>query len=393
MATEAAKFTTSPVLIAFTEESQSRDTYGGGVSNVILQGMHMRRPDATKDMVLVFMHPTATLDTLPLPRELARRGVPVLTCASRYPHNDSALIMEKVLIDLGQYIKYARERLGYRRVVLAGWSGGASLSVYYQSQAEDANITHTPSGEPIDLSGLAPADAIMQMAAHSARARIMTESMDASILNELNPNERDPALDLYDAGSGRRPPYPDDFVRAYRDAQLARNRRITAWVRETLDQLQRKGGHDQERCFVTHGTMADPRWLDPRIDANDRVPGKCYLGVPAVVNNGPIGLGRFATLRSWLSQWSIDESRAMTDLQGPRVKAPAIVIANSADDCCPPSHTATIFESLAGPKELHTIKGANHYYIGQPEQLEAALELCISWLLRTGMLDGLPDGN
>ena len=393
MAKEAAKFTTSPVLIAFTEESQSRDTYGGGVSNVILQGMHMRRPDATKDVVLVFMHPTATLDTLPLPRELARRGVPVLTCASRYPHNDSALIMEKVLIDLGQYIKYARERLGYRRVVLAGWSGGASLSVYYQSQAEDANITHTPSGEPIDLSGLPPADAIMQMAAHSARARIMTESMDASILNELNPDERDPAFDLYDAGSGRRPPYPDDFVRAYRDAQLARNRRITAWVRETLDQLQRKGGHDQERCFVTHGTMADPRWLDPRIDANDRVPGKCYLGVPAVVNNGPIGLGRFATLRSWLSQWSIDESRAMTDLQGPRVKAPAIVIANSADDCCPPSHTATIFESLAGPKELHTITGANHYYIGQPEQLEAALELCISWLLRTGMLDGLPDGN
>lgn len=393
MAKEATRFTTSPVLIAFTEESQSRDTYGGGVSNVILQGMHMRRPDATKDVVLVFMHPTATLDTLPLPRELARRGVPVLTCGSRYPHNDSALIMEKVLIDLGQYVKYARERLGYKRVVLAGWSGGASLSVFYQSQAEGANVTHTPSGEPIGLSGLAPADAIMQMAAHSARARIMTESMDASVLNELNPNERDPQLDLYDSRRGPSPPYSDDFVQAYREAQLARNRRITAWVKETLDQLRRKGGDDQERCFVTHGTMADPRWLDPRIDANDRVPGKCYLGVPAVVNNGPIGLGRFATLRSWLSQWSIDESRAMTELQGPRVKAPAIVIANSADDCCPPSHTATIYESLAGPKELHTISGANHYYIGQPGQLETALELCISWLLRTGMLDGLPDSG
>lgn len=100
MTKETMKSTTSPVLIAFTEQGQSRDTYGGGVSNVILQGMHMRRADATKDMVLVFMHPTATLDTLPLPRELARRGVPVLTCASRYPHNDSALIMEKVLIDL-----------------------------------------------------------------------------------------------------------------------------------------------------------------------------------------------------------------------------------------------------------------------------------------------------
>lgn len=393
MTKQPVKYTTSPILIAFTEQSQSRDTYGGGVSNVILQGMHMRRADASKDTVLVFMHPTATLDTLPLPRELARRGVPVLTCASRYPHNDSALIMEKVLIDLGQYIKYARERLGYKRVVLAGWSGGASLSVFYQSQAEATNITQTPSGEPVDLSDLPPADAIMQMAAHSARARIMTESMDASIRNELNPNERDAKFDLYDAVNGPRPPYTDDFVAEYRAAQIARNRKITAWVKDSLDQLRRKGGDDQDRCFVTHGTMADPRWLDSRVDANDRVPGKCYLGVPAIVNNGPIGLGRFATLRSWLSQWSIDDSRAMTELQGPRVKAPAIVIANSADDCCPPSHTATIFESLAGTKELHTISGANHYYIGQPKQLEAALDLSISWLLKTGMLDGLPDGS
>lgn len=393
MAKDASRFTTSPVLIAFTEASQSRDTYGGGVSNIILQGMHMRRPDATKDTVLVFMHPTATLDTLPFPRDLARRGVPVLTCGSRYPHNDSALIMEKVLIDLGQYIKYAREKLGYKRVVLAGWSGGASLSVFYQSQAESANITHTPSGEPIDLSGLPPADAIMQIAAHSARARIMTESMDASILNELDPDDRNPEFDLYDAQNGPKPPYSDEFVAAYRKAQIARNRKITAWARECLHQLERRGGDDQERCFVTHGTMADPRWLDPRIDANDRVPDKCYLGVPAIVNNGPIGLGRFATLRSWLSQWSIDESRARTELQGPRVSVPAIVIANSADDCCPPSHTETIFQSLAGPKELHTITGANHYYIGQREQLESALDLSISWLLKTGMLEGLPDAS
>lgn len=393
MTKDSSRFTTSPVLIAFTEENQSRDTYGGGVSNVILQGMHMRRADATKDTVLVFMHPTATLDTLPLPRDLARRGVPVLTCASRYPHNDSSLIMEKVLIDLGHYIKYARERLGYNRVVLAGWSGGASLSVFYQSQAESPNITHTPSGEPVDLSSLPRADAIMQIAAHSARARIMTESMDASLLNELNPDERNPELDIYDAIKGPVSPYTDDFISAYRNAQIARNRRITTWVKETLHKLERRGGDDQERCFVTHGTMADPRWLDPRVDANDRIPGKCYLGVPAVVNNGPIGLGRFATLRSWLSQWSIDDSRAMTELQGPRVKAPAIVIANSADDCCPPSHTATIYESLAGPKELHTIAGANHYYIGQPTQLEAALGVSISWLLKTGMLDGLPNGS
>lgn len=391
MAKDNVRFTTTPVLIAFTETSQSRETYGGGVANVVLQGMHLRRPDATNDTVLIFMHPTATLDTLPLPRELARRGVPVLACASRYPHNDSALIMEKVLIDLGHYVKYAREKLGYRKVILAGWSGGASLSVFYQSQAQTPTITATPSGEPIDLSGLSPADGIMQLAAHSARARILTESMDASLRTENDPFDRNSEFDIYDAKSGPKPPYEAGFVEAYRAAQIARNRKITGWVREMLEDMRRKGGPVQERCFVTHGTMADPRWLDPTLDPNERTPGTCYLGDPAVVNNGPIGLGRFATLRSWLSQWSIDESRANTELQGPRVTIPALVIDNAADDCCPPSHTDTIYRSLGGAKERHSIAGANHYYIGQRAQQDAAIALIIGWLQKNDLIDGLPE--
>ena len=390
MADEKHKFSTTPLLIAFTEKSQSRDTYGGGVANIILQGMHMRRADATKDAVLIFMHPTATLDTLPLPRELARLGLPVMACASRYPHNDSALIMEKVLIDLGHYVRYAREKLGYRKVILAGWSGGASLAVYYQSQAQSCTVSATPAGDAIDLSGLQSADGIMQLAAHSARAQIMTESLDASILNELDPTDRDPKFDLYDQNRGPRAPYEAGFVVEYRAAQLARNRKITAWVRDTLNDLQRQGGPRQERCFVTHGTMADPRWLDPQVDANERVVGRCYLGNPAVVNDGPIGLARFATLKSWLSQWSIDDSLANTERQGPKVTIPALVIANGADDCCPPSHTDRIYKSLGGPKSLHVIKEANHYYIGQPQQLKAAIDLCVDWMVKADLIDGLP---
>lgn len=391
MSDKKISYTSTPILISFTEQSLSRETYGGGVANIFVQGLHMRRPDANNDTVLVFMHPTATLDTLPLPRELARRGVAVLACASRYPHNDSALIMEKVLLDLGHYVRYAREKLGYKKIILAGWSGGASLSAFYQSQAESPTLTATPSGEPIDLSGLIPADGIMQVAAHSARSTIMTESLDASIRNELDPTDRDPAFDLYDQQNGPRPPYSTDFVAAYRAAQVTRNERITAWARETLDRLERTGGPVQERCFVTHGTMADPRWLDPAVDPNDRHPGQCYLGLPASVNNGPIGLARFATLRSWLSQWSTETSQANTALQGPNVTIPALVISNSADDCCPPSHAQTIYDSLGGKKELHTIAGANHYLIGQRDQLETAIGLILDWLKRNDLLDGLPE--
>jgi len=390
MARDTIQFETKSFLIKFDATSPFKETYGGGEGSVLLEGVHMRRPDATKDTVLVFMHPTATLDTLPMPREFARRGVPVLACASRYPHNDSALIMEKVLIDLGHYIRYAREKLGYKHVVLAGWSGGASLSVYYQAQAEKQTVTATPAGDPIDLSGLPKADGIMQLAAHSSRAKLMTESLDASIRNELDPMDRDPVMDLYAKAGGPTPPYSVDFVASYRAAQVARNRKITAWVRETLQDLERRGGPDLERCFVTHGTMADPRWLDPTLDANERTPGRCYIGVPRVANNGPIGLGRFSTLRSWLSQWSIDDSQACAARQGAQVTIPALVVANGADDACPPSHTALIYESLGGPKQRHTVSGANHYYLGQREQLFEALDICIDWMLKNQLLDGLP---
>lgn len=389
MARDATRFETTPLLLKYTSNSRFKETYGGGETGVILQGMHLRRPDATKDTVLLFMHPTATLDTLPMPREFARRGVPVMACGSRYPHNDSALVMENVLLDLGQYIRHARDVLGYSRVVLAGWSGGASLSTYYQSQAEKLTVEATPAGDPVDLSGLPKADGLMQLAAHSSRARIMTESLDASIRNELDPTDRDIRFDLYARGSGPVAPYSADFVAAYRAAQIARNRRITLWVRETLEALRRKGGSDVERCFVTHGTMADPRWLDPAVDPNDRIPGRCYIGEPGVANNGPIGLARFSTLRSWLSQWSIDDSQANTERQGGNVTIPALVVANSADDACPPSHADAIFNSLGGPKERHMIQGANHYYIGQREQLFEAIDICTAWMQKKELLDGL----
>lgn len=391
MARDKVKFETTPILITFSSTSSFKETYGGGHDLVLLEGMHMRRPDATKDTVLVFMHPTATVNTLPMPREFARRGLPVLACGSRYPHNDSTLIMEKVLIDLGQYVRYAREQLGYKQVILAGWSGGASLSVYYQSQAQRPTVTATPGGEPLDLAGLPPADGLMQLAAHVSRASIMTESIDPAIRDERDPLLRDLAFDLYGKTGAPIPPYDPEFVVRYRAAQMARNRRITAWVRETLQDLERRSGPDLERCFVTYGTMADPRWLDATLEPNERTPGRCYLGDPATVNNGPVGLARFSTLRSWLSQWSIDDSHANTDRQGSNVTIPALVVANAADDACPPSHTERIFSSLVGEKERHLIRGANHYYLGQREQLAEATQICIDWMLRRRLLEGVPE--
>lgn len=375
-------------MLAFEDRSAFKETYGGGLDTVVLEGQHLVPEGSDEGTVLLFMHPTGTMNLLPLPNALARAGVPVMTCGSRYPHNDTALIMEKVLIDLGAYVRHARERLGYERVVLAGWSGGGSLSLFYQAEAEQPTITETPAGDPVDIVGarLQPADAVMQLAAHVSRATTLTEWLDASIVDELDPGRRDRDLDLY-AEEGPQPPYDEAFLERYRTAQIARNRRITASVRQRLEDLRRAGRGGEEHCFVVHGTMADPRWLDPAVDPNQRVPGRCYMGDPRVVNMMPAGLGRYSSLRAWLSQWSLDDSRADGPRSAARISVPALVIENGADDACTPSHTRRIWEALAAvEREQHRVEGAGHYYLGQREQLARATEICLDWLRRRGFL-------
>lgn len=371
-----------PYLVAFPNDSGVRDVYGGLAEIVVLE-CYLLKPDIPSETVLVFMHPIGGGAYLPMVNALARAGHHVIYASSRFRGTDSALLMEKVVEDLGEVIKDAKNRLGYSKVVLAGWSGGGSLSLYYQQQAG-----------PL---GLIPADGIMLLAAHISRHGTLTEWLDASILDESDPSRRDPELDLYNPDNPNQPPYTPAFLARYRQAQIDRNRRITAWVKGTLAELEARGGSSthgdpstdsgEEYCFVVHGTMADPRWLDPTIDPNERRPGSCYLGDPRVVNNSPIGLARFCSLRSWLSQWSYDDARADGIACGHDVTVPTLVIGNLADDACTPSHTRRLFEAIGHPdKEMHEIPGANHYYSGpgQREALAQAVDIITAWTARHG---------
>jgi alpha-beta hydrolase superfamily lysophospholipase len=165
-------------------------------------------------------------------------------------------------------------------------------------------------------------------------------------------------------------------------------RRITAWVKETLASLRARGGAEQERGFVTHRTLADPRFLDNSVDPNDRRAGWCYLGNPEAVNNGPVGLARFSTLRSWLSQWSIDDTRGDARRCAPQISVPLLAIENSADDAVPQPHTKAIFEAAGSrDKTFKCIVGATHYYAGQPDQLVGITALVREWLGARGLME------
>ncbi|WP_109807255.1 alpha/beta fold hydrolase [Sphingosinithalassobacter portus] len=386
------EWTRTPLIVSFKDNPKFTETYGfaGNSGHVNLEGQLMRSPDSTSKTVYVFMHPTSVLHLLPMPTALADAGLDVLCAASRYPRNDTALIFEKVAIDLGKWIAYACDTLGYEKVVLVGWSGGGSLSLFYQAQAENPSVTQTPAGDPVDLTraGLQPADGVIFIAAHLSRAETLTEWLDPSVRNELDPDDRDPEFDIYSPDCPHQPPYDAEFVARFREAQRARNRRITAWAESELARLQALDTPEQEKAFVVHRTMCDVRWLDPAVDPSERRPGWTYMGDPRAVNVGPVGLARFTTLRSWLSQWSYDKSNAKGPMNAARIHdTPVLQIENTADEAVPATHNPTIRDALATPdKEYVRLVGATHYYLGQPELLAQCIDAVIDWSRRKGLL-------
>jgi pimeloyl-ACP methyl ester carboxylesterase len=377
-----------PYLIVFKEEQPIKETYAGQVGTVVIEAQRLCPVGVDSRSVVIFMHPIGGTQYLPLPAALARAGIHVISCNSRYPRNDSALIMEKVVLDLGACVRHAREKFGYQHVILGGWSGGGSLSMFYQSQAEHPTVTSTPAGDAPDLTraNLVPADAVMLLAAHTSRARTLTEWMDPAIVDENDPLARDPSLDLF-GPQAPRPPYTADFIERYRAAQIARNRRITSRVEDLLEAARSRGDTRSEHCFVVHGTMADPAFLDPSIEPNGRRPGWCMMGDPRLINHAPAGLARFCSLRSWLSQWSFDRSNADGPASAARVTVPVLVIENGADDGCLPHHNRRFLAALQSEKEHHVIDGANHYYFNQPQHCAQAVGVIQDWLARRAFID------
>lgn len=381
-----------PVVIAFAERPKIQEVYGfaGSQGQTVLEGQRLVPRDRPSDTLFMFMHPATTLNMLPMPAALASAGLHVMCCGSRYAKNDSALIMEKVVYDLGMYVRHAREVLNYRKIVLVGWSGGGSLSLFYQSQAEQPTITHTPAGDAYDLreAGLQPADGLIFIAAHLSRAETLTEWLDPSVRDERDPDNRDATLDIYAPQARHRPPYAEDFVRTFRTGQIARNRRITDWALDMIDRLKGQNDGEMERAFVVHRTFADVRWLDPAIDPNGRKAGSSFLGDPRIANAAPAGLARYSSLRSWLSQWSYDRSNAKGAVAARNVRGlPVLQIVNEADDAVPATHNPVIREALATPdKEYVEIVGATHYYLGQPNELAQCIATVTDWCGRKKLL-------
>lgn len=331
------------------------------------------------DTAVVVVHPSSNFMGHYALAGLAEHGVDAIGMTTRYIGNEAMLLLEHCVVDIGSVVRHLREE-GYRRVVLIGNSGGGGLVALYQNQAERPSITAPPAGGPPDLTraDLPPADGLIMLMAHPGRNIVLTEKLDAAVLDEADPFRRDPALDLFNPDHA--PPYSSEFLERYRAAQIARNERITQWVLAKLEELRsRTDGRVDDLPFVVHGTMADPRNLDLSLDPSDRA-ASTQWGDPYVANLIPASIGHYTSLRSWLSQWSWRLSNGNGPERLQTVSVPVHVIYGTADPGCYPGHARMLYDGVGhGRKCITAIEGARHYLFDQPAHNRSCCALIADW--------------
>jgi hypothetical protein len=308
---------------------------------------------------------------------LAERGYGFLGWNTRFRGNEAYFLLDHAIAEIGVGVRWLRDVAGAERVVLLGNSGGGSLMAAYQSQAVEPNIEPAPGLRLVDAAlDLVPADLYVSLAAHPGRPDVLTKWMDPSVTDESDPLSTDPALDMYDPANG--PPYPPDFVERYRNAQMDRNRRISAWARAELERMEAAGWRD--RLFTVTRTWADLRMVDPALDPSDRPTPSCYLGDPKAANQGVFGIGILNTARTWLSMWSIDDSQCRAEPHLARVTLPALVVQAGADSGVFPSDAEAIVSALGGDDVTHETVTGDHYLLQPSTARPDTADLIAGWV-------------
>jgi hypothetical protein len=148
---------------------------------------------------------------------------------------------------------------------------------------------------------------------------------------------------------------------------------------------------DRRAQFANHlpiwRTMADPAWLDPTIEPDDR--DVCSFANdprPDLVNFTNF-LSPFLTPEAYLSTWSGISGRAKSMLRLKEFTDPVIVVHYAGDGLLRLSEARQMFEASASSvKDFEIIRHVDHYsfkIIGPHQRGERSMEGCdavVSWM-------------
>ncbi len=305
---------------------------------------------------------------------MAERGFGFLGWNTRFRGSEAYFLLEQAVIDIGAGVRWLRDQ-GVETVVLLGNSGGGSLMAAYQSQAVEPCLRPSV-GLPMPDAALdLPAcDLYISLQAHLGRPEVFTAWLDPSVTDELDPLSVDPALDMFNPDNG--PPFSPEFVAVYRDAQVARNHKISAWARAELDRLAQ---HEMwDRLFLVERVWADPRFTDLSLDPSERRWG-CYAGDPKWANYSPFGLGRANTCRAWLSMWSLEDSQCSAGPHLAKITVPSLLVQSLGDAGIFPSDAHAMFEAIGAKDKTIEIVSGDHYFQHEGNRDDVA-DLLAAWV-------------
>lgn len=341
------------------------------------------RPSNGSDTVVCIMHPREFMACHYLIPDITAAGYAAWSQSPRSVGNDLRLEHEIVLFDVAVALSYLKSA-GFRRIILLGNSGGASLYALYNQQSQLApenRLARTPGGRPTNLATLEMpvVDGMILVAPHPGQGMLLLGGIDPSVTDESDAFSVDSALDPFDPANGFVDPpgsskYSEDFIGRYRAAQRARVARLDAIAREMIAERmaarkrakeggsaldRRKGAHTQ--IITIWRTDADPHCFDLSMDPSDRKVGTLWGRDPMVSNYGSVGFARLCSPESWLSTWSGITSKAALHLTAPSIGQPALLVEYTGDVSTFPATIKGIFGAIATSDKTHLrIRGDHH---------------------------------